>query len=291
MRAGHDNANTPAHALPSRSKTQMIWLRLPLALGLLWAIWFLLPVQTWKIGDNVHVIRSTSELGVLPTGSKLLLEGRLWPQGTVQHLHDGAFLYERTVHHKSWNSAVQHDIFEAQKPASRLRFADGSTLPLPAGHYRPIRRHEKRRSPHPVHDLNLPAVSPLTPATQQTVLALAESDWQLRFAGSLAARRAGEDWPNKVSAKGFRAGDAVMVYAVLTTSGDGQLVKVTRMDRGPLAVHVADMTREDRRTFWLAIFLRGFLSLIPLGILSGLWKKPVMPNPLPDTHQETDNPS
>lgn len=269
----------------------MIWLRLPIALGLLWAIWFLLPVKTWKIGDDVHVIRSGSELAGVPAGSQLLLEGRLWPQGSVPRLYDGAFLYERRVHHKSWNSAVQHDIFEAQKPASHLRFADGSVLSLPAGHYRPVRRHEKRRSPHPVHDLNLPAVSPLTPATQRTVLAPAESDWQLQLAGALAGRRADEDWPDKVSAKGFRAGDAVMVSAVLTTSGDGLRLKATRMDRGPLAVHMADMTRADRRTFWLAIFLRSFLSLIPLGILSGLWKKPAAQNALPDTHQETDNPS
>lgn len=291
MRARHDNANTAAHALPRRGKTLMIWLRLPLALGLLWAIWFLLPVQAWKMADDVHVIRSGSELVGLPAGSQLLLEGRLWPQDAVLRLHDGAFLYERRVHHKSWNSAVQHDIFEAQKPASRLRFADGSALSLPAGHYRPVLRHEKRRSPHPVHDLSLPAGRPLTPATQPTVLAPAESEWQLRLAESLAGRRAGEDWPDKVSAKGLRAGDAVMVYAVLAHAGDEPRVRATYMDRGPLAVHAADMTREDRRTFWLAIFLRGFLSLIPLGILSGLWKKPATPNPLSGAHQETDNPS
>src|SRR6218665_1709719 len=159
----------------------MIWLRLPLALSLLWAIWFLLPVQSWTIAGDVRVIRSASELTVLPAGSKLLLEGTLWPQGAVQHLYDGAFLYERKVHHKSWNSAVQNDIFEAQKPASLLRFADGSELHLPAGHYRPIARHERHRSTQPLHDLTLPSAATHTPASPRAGGSSAQNKYNNRL--------------------------------------------------------------------------------------------------------------
>lgn len=253
----------------------MRWLRLPLALGLLWAIWFGLPVHAWKIPDDVHVIRATSELAALPEDSKLLLEGKLWPDGAVTRLHDGAFLYERRVHYKARDNARHTSIFEAEKPASRLHFADGSELRLPGSTYRRIARKEERSSQHAIHDLPWPEelTAPLTPATQDHLLP-AKDDWELRLAGELIARRADESWTDSVSAKGVRAGDDVMVHARLEGRGAARRVHILTVDRGPLTVHAADMARQNRRVFWLGLFLRSFFSLIPLGILSGLWKRP-----------------
>ncbi len=249
----------------------MRWLRVPVALGLLWAIWFLMPVRDWKIPDDVHVIRAASELATLPEGSKLLLEGRLWPDGTVTRLHDGAFLYERRVHYKARDNSHQTSIFEAEKPASRLRFADGSELRLPGSSYRRLARKEERSSQHALHDMPWPEAltAPITPATQDYLIP-AQGDWTLRLASELAERRPDEKWPDSVSAKGIRAGDEVMVHA----RQEGATVRVLTVGRGPLAVHALNTAREKRTMFWLGIFLRSFLSLIPLGILSGLWKRP-----------------
>lgn len=252
----------------------MRWLRLPIGLGLLWVIWFVIPVQSWKVPDNVYVIRATSELASLPEGSKLLLEGTLWPEGAVTRLHDGAFLYERHVHYKAHDNSRQTHIFEAEKPDSRLRFADGSELHLPGGMYRRVSRKEEHSSPHAIHDLPWPdaLTAPITPSTQDYLLP-AQDDWTLRLASQLAKKRAGENWPDTVSAKGIRAGDDVTVHARL--EGTSRHLHILAVDRGPLAVHAADMSRENRTVFWLGILLRAFLSLIPLGILSGLWKQPI----------------
>lgn len=264
----------------------MRWLRLPVALGLLWAIWFLLPVRDWKIPDDVHVIRAASELTNLPEGSKLLLEGKLWPDGAVTRLHDGAFLYERRVHYKALDNSRQTSIFEAEKPSSRLRFADGSELRLPGSAYQRLARKEERSSQHAIHDLPWPEAltAPITPSTQDYLLP-AKGDWMLRLAGELAERRPDESWSDSVSAKGVRAGDDVMVHA----RQEGATVRILSVDRGPLAVHAADMARENRTTFWLGIFLRGFLSLVPLGILSGLWKQHGKEDPAASsTHEYRD---
>ncbi|MDP2228747.1 MAG: hypothetical protein Q8J78_14855 [Moraxellaceae bacterium] len=240
----------------------MKWLRLPVGLGLLWAIWFGWPAQPWQLPEGAVRIASSGALKQLSPGTIAVLDGRVWPlpEATADAgglprkaplpQHDGAFIYERWLRYKTEQGGWTTHLFDARQPAFRLVMADGSTADFSAGAYRENatgRRHN--------------GLAQLLPA---------EGNARLRLAPALAAWSPGEK-PERLAAerhsRGFRPGDMAVVYTVA-----GPVLRATEMASGPFEAHATTLTREGRNWWWLSIFLRLFFSLFALGILAGLWK-------------------
>ncbi len=236
----------------------MKWLRLPIALSLFLMIWWVFPVQSWRIEKDRLYLQSAKNLTALSNGQKVLLEARIYPNQKDIHYYDGAFIYEREVQHKANGTATETDIFAAERPSVKLIFQDSSSLVLPQVHY-------VLRTPHLN---NKTSSSTLSNAEYLPKLRVAKQNYKLRLANPLAEREHGENIKSSLKAKGFRTGDSVLLYACVQ---QGQ-IEAEIMDRGGLKQHQQDMTKQERVSFWLGLFLRGFLSLLPLGILQGLWR-------------------
>lgn len=194
----------------------------------------------------------------MPSGQKILLEARIYPNQKDIPYYDGAFIYERQVQHKSNGTNIEADIFSAERPSVKLVFQDNSSLVLPQGYY----------------VLSSPDLKTATTSYAEYLpkLRVAKQDYELRLANPLAEREQGEKLKGSLKAKGFRARDNVMLYATVQPQGQ---IKTEIMDRGGLKQHQKDMAKQERTTFWLGLFLRCFFSLLPLGILQRLWKREV----------------
>ena len=244
----------------------MKWWRLPAALALFWAIWFAWPAPPWQLPATGVRVDSAAALAGMAPGTTVMLDGRLWPlnDDIAQPLHDGAFIYQRWLRYKGDQGGWTTLLFEARQPAFRLLLADGSTVRFVAGHYREDASGFR-------HD-GLPPLLPGT-TTARLRLAPALAPWRdSEVQGPLAAER---------HAAGFRAGDAVVVYAAPGAAAGEAVLRATEIFPGPFAVHADALAREHRRWFLLSLFLRGFLSLIPLAVVAGLWQRPPLATPHP----------
>lgn len=244
----------------------MKWWRVPVALSLFWAIWFAWPAAPWTLPPAAVRAESAAALAGIAPGTTVILDGRLWPlhDDVARPLHDGAFIYQRWLRYKGDQGGWTTLLFEARQPAFRLLLADGSTVRFVAGHYREDASGFR-------HD-GLPPLLPGT-TTARLRLAPALAPWRdSEVQGPLAAER---------HAAGFRAGDAVVVYAEQGAAAGDAVLRAMEIAAGPFAAHAEALAGEHRRWFLLSLFLRAFLSLIPLAVLAGLWQRPP---PAPPPH-------
>ncbi|MFN3587333.1 MAG: hypothetical protein ACK4UT_07505 [Moraxellaceae bacterium] len=253
-----------AEVRPPRAMPLMKWWRLPVALALFWAIWFAWPPAPWQLPPGAMRAESATALAGMAPGTTVILDGRLWPlhDDVARPLHDGAFIYQRWLRYKSDQGGWTTLLFEARQPAFRLQLADGSTVRFVAGHYREDESGFR-------HD-GLQAVLPTT-STARLRLAPALAPWRDSEARRpLAAER---------HAAGFRPGDAVVVYAEQGATAADAVLRAAEIAPGPFAAHAEALAGEHRRWFLLSLFLRAFLSLIPLAVLAGLWQRPLPATP------------